>query len=87
MKSTLTLITDVDIDKFDVMSNVFQTQFLALNLGKFLVLFQTFFWRIFWALYGMFFWMIIGTLIGMIIVMLIGTLIEMLIIVQNSANF
>ena len=67
--------TNIDIDKYDVMSDVFQTQFLAVNLGKFLVLFQTFFWRLFWALYGILFWT------------LIGTLIEMPIIVQKSANF
>ena len=70
---TLTLIDDVEINKSDIISDVFQTQFLALNLAQFLVLFWTFFGRLLWALYGMLFW----TLIGM--------LIEMLIIIQNSA--
>ena len=75
---TLKFIVNVEINKSDVMSDVFQTQFLALNLVQFLVLFRTHFGRLLWALYGMLLWTIIGTLIGMLflmlIVMLIGTI-------------
>ena len=83
------------------MLNVFQAEIHAIiyvanpRLIYGVMLFMTFFWRLFLALYGMPLWMLIrtlieiliGMLIGFITVMFIGTLIGMLISVQNNANF